>query len=70
MAMNQCKKACADSVHDANTCTDINCVCTKSNGKQLNKCVNCLVNVAGTDTSTTVGQDILDSKLLGFCCPT
>ena len=71
MPVNQCKSACADTVNNANTCTDINCLCTKSNGKQLKKCVDCLVtDVAETDISTTVGQEILDSKLLNCFRPT
>ena len=67
----QCKSACADTVHDLNTCeNDVKCLCTKSNGKQLVKCVDCFVKISGLDPSVTIGQLTLDSKLLKFIRPT
>ena len=70
MTVNQCRSSCADTVNDVNTCIDVDCLCTKSNGKQLKKCVDCLVKADGTAAGTAVGQDVLDSKLLNFFRPT
>ena len=65
MTALQCKTACTDTVNDLNGCADIDCLCTNDNGKQLKKCVDCLVGVGGSDV-TSSGQSTLDSEFLNF----
>jgi hypothetical protein len=66
MTATQCKSACDATLSDLNSCKDANCLCTNQNGKELNKCVDCLVKATGSGISTSVGQETLDSKLLDF----
>lgn len=64
MNVTQCQSACSDTVTDMNSCTSVSCICTNQNGQQLKRCVDCLVEVADSDTATENGQMTLDGKCL------
>jgi len=64
MTVTQCKNACSAMVSDLNGCTGLDCLCTNENGKQLKQCVDCLVKVTPSDTTTANGQATLDGKCL------
>lgn len=66
MTAPQCQKACANVVNDLNSCSSIDCLCTNSNGKQLEQCVDCLVKVGNSASATSNGQETLDGKRLSF----
>ncbi|KAL4256376.1 Extracellular membrane protein CFEM domain-containing protein [Pleurotus pulmonarius] len=60
-----CQSQCTGIVSALNSCTTTTCICTNTNARGLEACVNCLVSLANTPAMQTQGQSILDNFVAG-----
>ncbi|KAJ8517863.1 hypothetical protein ONZ45_g5010 [Pleurotus djamor] len=60
-----CRSDCTSIVSQLNSCTTMACLCTTSNGRGLESCVNCLVDLSPSAAMRQQGQSILDNFVTG-----
>ncbi|KAF7416387.1 hypothetical protein PC9H_002652 [Pleurotus ostreatus] len=60
-----CQSQCTGIVSALNSCASTTCICTNTNARGLEACVNCLVSLANTPSMQTQGQSILDNFVAG-----
>jgi len=54
----QCQPSCTPIFGVLNTCTDATCLCTSTNGQNLENCMDCLISI--TETAEAEAQTVID----------